>query len=196
MAVDATNPEAVAKLYRLKGRHFRKPTHVIIPGEYYHTTEYGSKWLSRIVKVTPDAKKLIRKFWPGPLTIVLPLKAKGKSWKKLSAGTGTLGIRWPKNKIALELVKKFGKPITTTSANVSGQPNTYSVEQVKKQFQSSNPPAGGKPDFYLDGGKLRKTKPSTVVSMIKDAKILRVGPITEKQIANALNTQKISLLFP
>ncbi len=143
LAVDATNASAVEKLYRLKGRNFKKPTHVIA----------SDKWIKKIVKSDVASKVLIKKFWPGPLTIVLPLKTEGKSWKKLSAGSKTMGIRWPKNKIALELVTKFGKPITTTSANISGKDNCYSVEEVKKQFQKNKKI----PDFYLYCGKLNKT---------------------------------------
>lgn len=175
LAVDATNLKAVKKLYRLKGRNFKKPIHVIIPRSHLHTVPYAS--------INNAARKLIKKFWPGPLTIVLPLKAKGKSWQMLSAGTGTIGIRLPNHKIALDLVKKFGKPITTTSANISGGPDCYSIAEVEKQFAKSKI----KPDFYLDGGRLPKRKPSTIVSLVGGyVKILREGPISKKQIDTIL----------
>jgi L-threonylcarbamoyladenylate synthase len=176
LAVDATNEKAVRKLYRLKGRDFKKPIHVIPPS-------LSSAEL--FARISPKTKKLMDKFLPGPLTVVVPLKAKGKSWQLLSAGTKTMGIRFPNHKIALDLVKKFGKPITTTSANVAFQANCYSVAEVKKQFTKSKL----KPDFYLDGGKLRKTAPSTVISLIKDAKILREGPISETQIKRAIKSK-------
>ncbi len=170
LAVDATNLKAVKKLYRLKGRGFHKPIHVI---------PSSKQWLIRLVINSAIAENLIKRFWPGPLTLVLPLKAKGKSWQMLSAGTGTIGIRWPKHKIALELAGKLGKPITTTSANVSGKLSCYSVPEVAKQFARSV----RKPDYYIDGGKLKKTKPSTVVSLDKGhVTILRLGPVSETQI--------------
>lgn len=179
LAVDATNLAAVKKLYRLKGRNFKKPIHIIAPGKYLNTVKY----LSIIVSVNKYAKKLIKKFWPGPLTIVLPLKAIGKSWQMLSAGTGTLGIRLPKHELALELVRRFGKPISTTSANLSGKPDNYSISAVKKQFANSK----FKPDYYLDGGRLAKCKPSTVVAVDTDrVRIIRAGPITKKQIQNTI----------
>ena len=188
LAVDATNAAAVKKLYRLKGRDFNNPIHVIVPLGHHHTVVYDGE----------EARKLVKQFWPGPLTIVLSLKAKGQSWKMLSAGTGTLGIRYPDNSTAQALVEALKKPITTTSANISGQPNTYSVAQIKKQFAKSKL----KPDFYLDGGKLKNTKLSTVVminptpdpsprkgrGVLSRRKssgrvtILRSGPVTEKQI--------------
>lgn len=172
LAVDATNARAVKKLYQLKGRNFKKPIHVIAPWADYHTIVYDSA----------PARKLVKKFWPGPLTLVLPLKAKGKSWQMLSAGTGTLGIRYPAHQTPQALVGVFGKPITTTSANIAGLGDTYSIDEVKKQF-------GNNHDFniyYLNGGKLKKTKSSTVLSLIGHAKILRPGPITETQIKKAL----------
>jgi len=175
LAVDATNVKAVHKLYKLKGRNFKKPVHVIPPSR-------GS--LAKLIKLTPAAEALIDSLMPGPLTLVLPLKAKGKSWTMLSAKTRTLGIRRPKNKMALDLAWALGRPITTTSANVSDKPNCYSVGEVQKQFNNSKL----KPDFYLDGGKLKKTKPSTVVLVGKEyVRILRQGPVSEKQIYQVLN---------
>lgn len=184
LAVDATNVEAVRKLYKLKGRKFNKPIHVIVP---------SSTWLNKIVKLDKSSMKLMNAFFPGPLTVVLPLKAKSESWKLLSAGTGTLGIRLPDNKLAIGLVKKFGKPITTTSANLSGKKACYSIEEVKKQFRnniaaSSGAPrrssqCTGEPDFYLDGGKLKRVKPSTIVAISNNhVKIIRQGPISKTQI--------------
>jgi len=173
LAVDATNLEAVNKLYRLKGRDFKHPIHVIFP---------NLAWLKKIVKLDKSALKIMNKFLPGPLTLVLPLKAKTKSFQMLSAGTKTLGIRLPNHSLALKLVKAFGKPITTTSANISGQATTYSVKDVQKQFADVKI----QPDFYLDGGKLQKTKPSTVVSLVGRVRILRAGPISETEIKRIL----------
>jgi L-threonylcarbamoyladenylate synthase len=173
LAVDATNGRAVRKLYQLKGRQFKKPIHVICP---------INRSISEIVDLNPVARKLMKKFWPGPLTIILPLRAKGKSWQMLSAGMGTLGVRSPDNLIAQMLYKALGRPITTTSANVSGKPNCYAVSAVKRQFAKSKQ----KPDYYLDGGQLRFNRPSTVVSTINHVKILREGPISLKQINQAL----------
>ncbi len=170
LAVDATNASAVKKLYALKGRKFQNPIHVIPPTR---------AWITKLVKVSAPAKKLIESLMPGPLTLVLPLKAAGPSWKLLSAGTKTLGIRRPKHKLALDLAYFLGKPITTTSANLSGQLNTYSPADIKKQFKNKL--------FILDGGKLKNTKPSTVVLLTGGhVKILRPGPISETKIRNIL----------
>src|SRR3989344_1794523 len=157
LAADATNAAAVKKLYRLKGRNFNNPIHVIPPSK---------AWVAKLVKLNSSAKKLIEGLMPGPLTLVLPLKISGPSWKLLSAGTKTLGIRRPKNKIALDLAMGLGKPITTTSANLSGRPNVYSVSELKQQL-----PQNIYGHIYaLDGGRLPRTKPSTVVSLVRCAK--------------------------
>jgi L-threonylcarbamoyladenylate synthase len=172
LAADASNEKAVRKLYQLKGRDFNKPVHVIFP---------DMNWLSRMVVLNVPALKLMNRFLPGPLTLVLPMKIEGVSWEMLSAGTGTLGIRLPDDKMALGLVRGFGRPITTTSANVSGGENAYSIAEVKKQFAEQGP------DYYLDGGRLKKKKPSTVVALDgNNAKILREGPISEKEIKKVL----------
>lgn len=174
LAVDATNPKAVKRLYALKGRNFKNPVHVIPPSK---------DWIKKVVKLNEPAKQLIEQLMPGPLTVVLPLKITGISWKILSAKTKTLGIRRPKYKLALDLAMILKKPITTTSANLSGKATCYSTQAVKKQFVK----AKLKPDYYLDGGKLKITKPSTVVSVDENyVKILREGPIGEDEIKRAL----------
>jgi len=174
LAVDATNVQAVKKLYQLKGRTFKNPIHVIFPS--------GNEIL-KTVALNTTALKLMNKFWPGPLTIVLPLKAKGKSWQMLSANSGTIGIRYPANQTVHELVELLGRPITTTSANLSGHNDCYSINEVEQQFAKSS----RQPDFYLDGGKLKRTKPSTVVLITNNhVKILRPGPVSEIQINKAL----------
>ena len=187
LGVDATNHSAVRKLYRLKGRSFRKPVHVIVA---------SLAQAKKIAEFDRRAEKVFKKFLPGPLTLVLPLKSnpfpnpshKGRgstTWKLLSAGTGKIGVRMPKNKIAHDLVKKLGRPITATSANVSGQPGTYNISAIKKQFTHRRL----KPDLILDAGSLPRVQPSTVLDLSKKrARILRQGPISLKDINLVLSS--------
>lgn len=173
LAVDATNLAAVEKLYRLKGRDFNKPIHIIFP---------STEWLEENVFLDKTSLKLMNKFLPGPLTIVVKLKSKNPALRKIKGKTG-IGLRLPDNKTAQTLCGAFGLPVTATSANLSGYPNTYSVAEVRSQFRKSKL----KPDFYLDGGRLPKVLPSTIVSVAQNnVKILREGPITEKQIKQAI----------
>ena len=193
LAVDATNPKAVKRLFQIKQRRPAKPVHIIIA---------DLAMAKRYAKFTPVAEKLFKKFLPGPLTLILPLtprlaedgesrraslsrKGRGIAFGILSAGTGTIGIRMPDNKIALALVRKLGRPITATSANISTSPTAYSISQIEWQFRSEKL----KPDLVLDSGKLKKIQPSTMVRL-KSGKIeiIRRGPISKKQILKVLKT--------
>lgn len=153
LAVDATNTRAVERLYAMKGRDFNKPIHVIPPSLSY---------VDKIAVVSVSARRLINKFWPGLLTLVLPLKTNSWALARLKGEYG-LGFRMPQNRYALMLVEALGKPITATSANISGKPDNYTVPGIKKQFFRQ----ALKPDFYLDAGRLPKVAPSTVVFWIK-----------------------------
>jgi L-threonylcarbamoyladenylate synthase len=165
LAVDPFNPKAVKKLYALKGRSFKNPVLVLVRDQ----REAGE-----LVKFNAAARGIAQRFWPGPLTLVLPLKKSGPSWRLLSGGTKTLGVRLVDHALAEELSHAFGGPLTATSANATGKPNAYSIAEIKKQFGR----AKLKPDFYLDGGKLSKTKSSTIVQIDgRHVTLLREGPI-------------------
>jgi L-threonylcarbamoyladenylate synthase len=138
------------------------------------------------------SRKLADKFFPGAITLVLRIKneeSRKKNIKMLSANTGELGIRQPKNIIALDLAKYLKQAITTTSANISGKPECYSVEDLLQQFGK----AKYKPDIIINAGKLPKRKPSTLVKVENgEVKVLRPGPISNKQVFNLLlNTKRL-----
>ena len=175
LGVDATNLKAVKQLYKIKGRSFKKPVHVVVSGLAM------AKKYAKFDRVT---EKLFKKFLPGPLTLVLESRIWNMEYGKiLSAGSDTLGIRMPDNRIALALVKKLGRPITTTSANLSGGPTPYAVADSISQFKNKKQ----RPDLYLDAGRLPPQKPSTIVKVSKDKiKILRKGPIGLRKIQTAI----------
>lgn len=175
LAVDATNTKAIKRLYNIKGRNFSKPSSVIVP-----SVEYAKK----LVKWSDFSSKFAKKFWPGALTIALRTKTNGLGYKRLSSVDKYLSLRMPKNKIALDLSKVLKRPITATSANLSGYPECYSLSDILSQFKDKK----NKPDIVIDSGKLKKQKPSTLVKIInkKQIEILRVGPISEKQIREVL----------
>lgn len=180
LAVDAINIRAIKKLYRIKGRNFNKPVHVVVPSVAY---------AKKIVKWNVAASALAKKFWPGPLTIVSLLLQRRSAPRQrgevvLSAKTGFLGIRMPNNQVALDLSKHLKHPITATSANLSGQADCYSAQDVIKQFKNQK----FKPDIIINAGKLPKRKPSTVVKISnRQIEILRHGPITSKQIKKVVS---------
>lgn len=192
LAVDAANIKAIKKLYKIKGRNFNKPVHVVVPSVAY---------AKKIVRWNSIASKLAKNFFPGPLTLVCPLtpassagqalpspsrgEGKGRGWKILSADTGFLGVRMPNNKIALDLVKHLKHPITATSANKSGRLDCYSATDVIKQFQKSK----YIPDIIINAGRLPHCKPSTVVKIENNQMlILRAGPVSASQILKLAKT--------
>ena len=187
LAVDALNIKAIKKLYKIKGRDYHKPVHVVVPSVNY---------AKRIVVWDRSANKFANKFWPGPLTLVLGLKSQNRSLRQLTAKTGFLGVRMPKNPIALDLAKALKRPITATSANVSGMPDCYSTDDIFNQFKNKR----YRPDFVLNAGKLPRRKPSTLVriesvshklgqrSGAGEIVILRQGQIRKVQILKKVKT--------
>lgn len=166
-AVDATDEDLIRKVYEIKDRDFSKPMHVVVS-----SLDAAEKF----VEINEDAKKLAEKFLPGPLTLVLP-KKKGALPDILTSGRPTLGIRIPDLEICLAVAKNFSKPFTTTSANISGGPNPYKVEEALKE----------KVDLIVDVGPLPNLLPSTIVDLTKEPwEILREGPIKESDIASVV----------
>ncbi len=177
LAVDAQNLSAIKKLYKLKGRDFNKPVHVVVPSMAY---------ARRIVRVNKVSSALVKKYWPGALTLVLKLKVKSEQLKVLSAKSGWFGIRMPKNQIALDLAKYLKRPITATSANVRGQKDCYSAADIASQFKNTK----YKPDLIINAGKLPKRKPSTVVKVDNNQlEILRQGPVSKKEILKVISAK-------
>jgi L-threonylcarbamoyladenylate synthase len=106
-------------------------------------------------------------FFPASLTLVV--KQKGKKLARNVSSDSTVAFRVPANKFCRDVSEKLGRPITATSANISGKAAVFSIREVKRLF-------GGKVDLVIDGGKLKKRKPSTIVNCLsKSLVVLRKG---------------------
>lgn len=172
-AVDATNEEAIKKVYEVKGRGFDKPIHVVVR---------DWEMIESLCETNESAKKLNDNFLPGPLTIVLNKKLIVPDI--LTANFPTLGIRIPNNLVTKLLSNSVNFPFTATSANKSGGPNAYSVDEVLKQLSEEDLSLV---DLILEAGELPKVVPSTIVDCsLMPPRILRSGPITQGQIESAL----------
>lgn len=175
LGADATNPAAIDRIYKIKERLPHKALSVMVS---------SAKDLSAAVIETKDSTELVKDFWPGALTIVLTKK--GDLPEVLTGGKKTLAVRLPKNKICLQLAKAFKKPITTTSANISGTENLYSAAKIISQFAKTD----AQPDLLIDVGTLPVTAPSTIIDLTsKPYKILRAGPISKMEIELALHQE-------
>lgn len=163
MGADATNGKAVKRIVEIKGRE-NKPISIIV------SSLAMAKEYAEIDQLT---RRLIKRFMPGRLTLV----AKKKSLPDILSKE-TIGIRIPPHKFSLLLLRSFGKPITATSANLSGKPQLYKIKDVIKTFSGSI-------NLIIDAGNLPKRKPSTVFDVI-NKRVVRKGPIKEKEILKCL----------
>ncbi len=163
LGADAFSDEAVARIYAIKGRDERKPIHAIVADLAMAET---------YAEVNDRARKLAEKFLPGPLTLIL--KKKPEFTSGIGTGMTTIGIRIPDNAFCLTLARTFGKPFTTTSANLAGAEPLRSVPDILDQLGEK----AAAIDLAIDAGVLLESKPSTVVDVSTgDMKILREGAI-------------------
>ncbi|HLA50983.1 MAG TPA: L-threonylcarbamoyladenylate synthase [Thermodesulfobacteriota bacterium] len=167
LGVDPFNEIAIKKLFALKGREFDKPVSILIKDK---------KMLLTVVEaISPLAEILIKKFWPGPLTIIF--KAKKSIPSILTGGTGKIGVRISNNPIAQKLLEEIDSPITTTSANPSGEKSPVTANKVMGYF-------GNKIDLILDGGMLYGKLGSTVVDVTEgELIVIREGEISVEAIS-------------
>ncbi len=175
LGANALSSSAAKKIYKAKGRPSDNPLIVhIARKEDVHI----------LAKDVPaNAKKLIDKFWPGPLTIIF--KKTSKVPNSVSGGLNSVAIRMPSHKIALALIKEAGVPIAAPSANLSGKPSPTSAQHVIEDLF-------GKADAILYGGKARIGLESTVIDMrAKTPILLRPGSITREQISKVLKIKVI-----
>ena len=168
LAVPAFSREGIDQLFSAKGRETAKAIAVLIA---------GMEQLDQVANlICADALRLAEKFWPGPLTLVAP---RHPSLPDSLAPLPTVGVRVPDHAVALELLRRSG-PLATTSANLSGQPNPLTAQDVLNQL-------GGRIDLILDGGATPGGVPSTVVDCTQgELAILRQGPITWQDIRQVL----------
>lgn len=173
LGADATNDKATAFIYEKKGRPSFNPliAHV-----------NGFEMALRYVEVNDLAKKLMDTFWPGPLTLVLPRKKDCKVSLLASAGLDTLAVRCPNNKIALDLITAFGKPIVAPSANKSGRISPTTANHIIEDYGSQAP-------FILDGGPCQVGVESTVLLCTGDKPaVLRYGGLPVEDIERVIGS--------
>lgn len=170
LAGNGLNEEAVSDIYEVKGRPTVKPLSLMVPDE--------SAMELYCEDVPPQAHALAKRFWPGPLTIVL--KAKPEIPSIVLAGGETVGLRCPDHPLTISLLKSCGLPLAAPSANPSGEPSPKTAEQVITYFD-------GKIDAVIDGGPCGIGRESTLIDMSRTPyRILREAALNEKTVAGAL----------
>lgn len=166
-----SRPRALARIFHVKGRPGDKPLIV-------HVYDEGAA--RKVVSAWPPAaRRLVRRFWPGPLTLVLP-RAPGIP-EEVTRGGATVAVRCPSHPVARALLAAAEGPVAAPSANLSGRPSPVSAAQVLADL-------GGSIDMILDGGPPPGGTESTVVDMSKAPPvILRIGAVPAAEVEAALD---------
>jgi len=167
LVVDAFNIGAQKALYKIKNRDVKKPLIVM---------SYNIENLRIFVDISGKALKIAEKFWPGQLTLIFPTTEMGKI---LSGGRKDLGVRIPKNRFMLKLLKEIGSPVFTTSANVSNRKSAKNINEALELDRMV--------DIIVDGGRCKFSFESTVIDMVKFPYIIiRKGCLNPDKILNCL----------
>lgn len=164
----ALNERAIANVFDAKGRREDKPIPVL---------GGAARDLETIVGFNDSARKLAARYWPGPLTLILP-RAPGFE-VDLGGNAPTVAVRVPKEPRAIELLRNTG-PLAVTSANVSGERDASTVEEARAAL-------GSKVGIYIDGGRCAGP-PSTIVFVAGERRVLREGAIPEREILQMLTS--------
>jgi L-threonylcarbamoyladenylate synthase len=146
---------AVARIFRIKGRPDDKPLLLLVSSVAMAET---------VAEVTPQARILMARYWPGALTLVL--RARSGVSPLVTAGTGTIGVRHSAHRVPTDLVACLGSPVTAPSANRSGGPPPTTAAEVVEEF-------GGRIDVVLDAGPTAGGQPSTVLDLTVSPPLVR-----------------------
>lgn len=161
VACNCRNEESIKKLFEIKKRPMYKPINVL--------TDDISKIKLITKKVHDKEKRLIEKYMPGALTVIMEKNEEIPNI--LTAGLETIGVRIPNNKIALSILEKFDYPLAVTSVNISGEKDGIEVDDFIDEFED-------KVDIIIDGGKSEIGIPSTIVKVTDDnIEVVRKGTI-------------------
>jgi len=169
LGCDALNEEAIMKVFRAKSRSKEKPISIAVS---------SLEMMKKYASVTPLAESLAKQFLPGGLTLIL---SKKNLPDILTSNKKEIAVRIPDDKVALKLIQALGRPITATSANISGMEPPATPEEVANQIEA---------DLIIDRGKLESKVPSTIVDLTGPPKLLRAGKIKWEEIEKVVSKSK------
>lgn len=176
LGADATNKKAVQQVYRAKGRPSDNPL-IVHVASFDEVKPFAAK-------VPPAAEKLAETFWPGPLTLILPVKP-GALSLDVTGGLSTAAFRMPENAATLALIRAVGHPLVGPSANTSGKPSPTSAQHVYHDLH-------GKIAGILDTGETQIGVESTVLDLSSEVPtILRPGQVTKEMLEKVIGAVAI-----
>jgi L-threonylcarbamoyladenylate synthase len=170
LGADATNGQAVARLYEAKGRPAFNPL-------IAHVIDLAAA--RKLARLNADAARLAEAFWPGPLTLVLPKAANCPVAELATAGLDSIALRVPDHVVAQKILSAFGKPVVAPSANRSGHVSPTTAAHVLADLR-------GRIDLIVDGGATQVGVESTIVACLDEAVLLRPGGVPREAIERVL----------
>ena len=181
LAADAADGDAIARIYAAKGRPSFNPLIV-------HVSDVAMA--ETLVEIPPLARDLIRRFWPGALTLVLPLKPGAAIASLVTAGLPTLAVRCPAHPVMQAVIAGLGKPLAAPSANASGRISATTAAHVAASL-------GDRVPLILDGGPTSAGLESTIVAIDGErATMLRPGAIPAEALGIALEVAGATITAP
>jgi L-threonylcarbamoyladenylate synthase len=169
LAGDPFRPGVVERIFRLKQRAENQPILLLID---------SLDRLRGLVRDVPRGFRTIaNRFWPGPLTVILA--AAESVPRSVTAGTGTVAVRWPASPFVRALIREAGAPLTGTSANLSGRPAAVTAEEATRQV-------GGGVYYVVDGGRSPSRLPSTLLDLTGKPRIVRNGAVPAARLKTYL----------
>lgn len=173
--VDLENGDAVTRMLQTKRRVKKAPSLIFVQDE---------SMVERVAAdFSPEAQRLSRRFWPGPLTILFDTHPSmpRKISKQLADKRGRVGVRVPHDALARQIVRRLGRPILVSSANRQRKPGEGSPAQVRKNFTNNI-------DLFVDAGDIRKDASSTVIDVAGDSyTLIREGAISSEMLESAMD---------
>jgi len=174
LAADPFSPEAIARVFAVKGRSGDQALPLIAADAEQVSAHLGP--------LPPIARRLAEKFWPGPLTLLVAAPA--SLAREVSAGTGRVGVRVPAHDIARAICRGADRPVTATSANRSGQPATADPAEVERTL-------GDDVDLLIDAGPTPGGAPSTIVDVTAAVpQLVRAGAVPWEAVQACLAQDK------
>jgi L-threonylcarbamoyladenylate synthase len=172
LAADPFSPAAVARVFQVKGRAAERALPLIAADREQVSAQLGP--------LTATSARLAERFWPGPLTLLVV--APRELAREVTGGTGRVGVRVPANDVARAICRAAGRPLTATSANLSGEPATADPDRVERTL-------GDRIDLLIDTGPARGGAASTIVDVTgAEPALVRAGAIAWDDILVWLNT--------
>ncbi|MBI2003394.1 MAG: threonylcarbamoyl-AMP synthase [Parcubacteria group bacterium] len=172
LGANAMEPAAVERIFKIKNRAIGKPLPLAVR---------NIKWAKELAFIYKKEEKILNSVWPGAVTVVLPKR--NIVSEIITAGQYSVALRAPNSSFVDKLLGRYGYPLTSTSANLSGEEAPKKISEIIEMFEGNY----YRPDLVIDAGDLPKSEPSTILDLTTDRpKILRVGPVKPETLRKLL----------